>query len=427
MLGRAIRAGRNAELPLRLLAFSHPERFTYDAGRLIGMPRAALETLREEVREVCKRRGLPCGLRRLRRATGEDRVGILRHVVERHLDLAIRFHPERGPRVVQKKASIAARLERILDGLGGPTDVEDLIFHYRDHHGRARGHRILESLRTDTRFVELGPRRFDLRVRHLDELELVRPLAEQLRTRVVATGKRLPIRDPADADAPSERSAWLVIDLLRNDRHVRHLGRGEFCPRHTGGSPIVRSLVEDLRRAMGEVPLSRFLQNQEPRRRRLISRLLRENRRFLSPARDRIDLLENYPFNAERLRLTLREASACLHEHDGYAPVSRVLAAIQAAGLGGVFLTEHLLTDLLRRHGHFEFLPGGILADPEVGLGAWIQSASREAIRRVGRPLSAEQILAHCPELAQFRAGLEAMLELDPLIQAADGMHYQLV
>ncbi|MBK8977310.1 MAG: hypothetical protein IPM29_15470 [Planctomycetes bacterium] len=429
-LGRAVREARRPDLPLRLAALCKPLRFTHDAGRLVAAPLPALRERVATIRDVVTRIGLPCALAELQARLAERGVDVteefLDHALRAHLGATILFRRRSAPRVVWRRSRTADHLESILDDAGGPLRLDDLLFHYRDRHASARRHRLHDVLRADSRFLEVRHLEFDLRIRHLDTLEMVRPLADALRAHIVATGQRTAVQSPVGSGAPSERTAHLVTDLLRHDRSLRYLGRGQFCARRRSGSSIVAQLVDELRAAMGEVPFARFLQNQEPRRRRLVARLLRDNRRFVFPTRDRVDLLENYPFNPERLRLLLRETSSCLHEAGGHAPLTAVHAAVEAAGLGGSFLDEHLLLDLLRRHGNFEILPGPVVADPDLALGAWIQRTARDALRQSPAPLSAQQLLAACPTLAEFGACLESMLDLDPLVQTADGLHYEL-
>ncbi len=185
-------------------------------------------------------------------------------------------------------------------------------------------------------------------------------------------------------------------------------------------------LVEELRRAMGEVPFARFLQNCSPGDRPLVARLLQTNRLFVSPAKDRIDLAENYPLTGERLRLLLHAVRTCVEESGGYAPLARVQGALEAAELGGSFLTDHLLLDVLRRHGGFEILSGTVVADPALHLGPFLQRIARDILRARVAGLTFQQIVAERPELAEFSTCLQGLLEADPLVQSEDGLHYQL-
>ena len=91
---------------------------------------------------------------------------------------------------------------------------------------------------------------------------------------------------------------------------------------------------------------SLFLQNQPPDRRRLVQRLLRENRLFVMPSDDRIDVLSNYPFNQERLQQLIDLVKHQLDQRTGYAQVAALKAAVDRTDLGGTWLTPMLLADL---------------------------------------------------------------------------------
>ena len=125
--------------------------------------------------------------------------------------------------------------------------------------------------------------------------------------------------------------------------------------------------------------------------------------------------------------MMLHETMACLDSGAGYAPLDRVRKAILDADLGGSFLTEHFLLDVLRRHGRFEILPGPILAAPTLGLARWIQRSAREVLRSHCDGLTPQQLIAQRPDLAEFDCCLSELLELDPLVQSEDGLHYKVV
>ena len=191
-------------------------------------------------------------------------------------------------------------------------------------------------------------------------------------------------------------------------------------------SRALEQLLSDFRRAMGEVPLGRFVANHPPQTRRLVERLLRWNRLFVFPAPDRIDVLTNYPFNAERLRRLNRLVGRFLDRHNGYADLTSVLAAVQETDLGGSWLQPILLGEVLRRHGPFEILPGGMIARRKLGLGGWLMRRARLALRDANVPISVEEILAERPELAEFAPCLRELLAEDPLVQSPDGSRFQI-
>jgi hypothetical protein len=185
-------------------------------------------------------------------------------------------------------------------------------------------------------------------------------------------------------------------------------------------------LLQAFRRAQGEVVLSRFLDNQPQSQRRLMERLLRENRCFVFPATDRIDVLANYPFNPERMQRLLALVDGCLQSQGGHAPLAMVLEAVNQTELGGKWLDATLLTEVLRRHGNFDLLPGAILASKDLQLGGWLLRRARAALRAAAIPITVQEILAERPELASFRDCLQELLQQDPLVQSPDGMHFMI-
>lgn len=428
-LREAARRAPEPALPLRLLAFWQPDAFTMDGDHLCGVSAEGLRQLVRGARQALTALPSPIRVADLERAAGLDpkRHALLLHVLQRVLAVAIVVHPELGETIGRSRRSLPGRIELILEDNDGPLGLDDLLFRHRDRFGGVRRARLRTALRSHGSFLELGPELWSLRARHLDELELLRPEAERLAAEIVAVDARVSLRERMRAGELSERSAWLLADLLRRERSVRALGRGEFSPRRRGLPPLIRSIADELRRAMGEVPFARFLQNQPAGRRRLVSRLLRANRLFVSPSRDRVDLLENWPFDAARLNLLLRSVAIALEERGGYAAVSRLRPTLAEAGFDQGFLTDHLLLDLLRRHGDFELLQGGFVAVRGVGLARWILRTARRILRAHVSGLSLAQLLAERPELAEFEGCLAALLQHDPLVQSADGLRFQVV
>jgi len=352
---------------------------------------------------------------------------LLLHLLRDHLQLSVRIDPKLGEIITRRQGSIADRLQSIMEDLGSPMSLEDLYFHFRDRYRACRKNRLLDQMRNDRRFLELGAEVWSLRDRHLDELELLRAEAERISKEIITSRKRQSAFLVAGDGPGSDRAAYLLSDHMRRDPALRYLGRGEFVSRKVEHSSLVQSLFKTFRNAMGEIPFSRFLQNQTEDRRRLISALLNRNRLFISPVRDRVDLLENYPFSQDRLRRLLQAADVCLEENHGYSPLSELRKAAEEAGLGGAWLKDHLLVDLLRRHGRYEFLPGGMVAQASLGLMGWIQQRARDALRVCDQPMTADEVLAERPDLAEFRTSLAQLLEQDPLVQSADGLHFEVV
>ncbi|MCA8942105.1 MAG: hypothetical protein KDB80_06045, partial [Planctomycetes bacterium] len=148
---------------------------------------------------------------------------------------------------------------------------------------------------------------------------------------------------------------------------------------------------------------------------------------FVCPTPDRVDMVVNYPFDTDRLRRLLIVTDQCLEQHGGYSTLYQISKAVTAAELGGAFLTEHLLADLLRRHGRYEFLPGDMVAQASLGLTGWIQHQAREALRASSSPMSSDQLVAEHPRLAEFGHCLHELLHRDPLVATHDGEAFRLI
>jgi hypothetical protein len=418
-------------LPLRWLAFARADRWCFEADRLCCLPAQDLRLVVRSTQRALRRAVRPPILvadlvTAAREAVPSCTPSMVQHALRRVLGYALALEQDVGEVVTLRNTSLNDRLEAILEDADRPLPVDDLLFRYRDRFGRGAAQRIRDALRRRPAFLEVAPRTWSLRSRHIDELELLRPEAERLVDDLRQHGGRIQLGDRVRNGDISERCAHLLAAMLADVPSLRPLGRGAFVLRRAGPSTRTEGLVGDLRRAMGEVPFARFLQNCSPADRRLVSRLLRTNRLFVSPARDRIDLAENYPLTGERLRLLLHEVRSCIEESGGYAHLSRIQSAIAAAELGGTFLTDHLLLDVLRRHGDFEILSGMVVADRELQLGPFLQRLARDILRTRVAGLTFQQIVAERPELAEFSACLQGLLDADPMVQSEDGLHYQL-
>ncbi len=157
----------------------------------------------------------------------------------------------------------------------------------------------------------------------------------------------------------------------------------------------------------------------------MVATLIRENRLFISPSRGLVDLLTNYPFNEERMQRMLELVAGKLDASGGYASLKSLREAICCTDLGGDWLTIDLLSDLLRRHGNYEFLPGGLVAIEGMQLTGWIQARARDALRAAEESLTSDELLAEVPDLAAFSCSLPELLEGDPMVHSPDGLHWQ--
>ncbi len=417
----------DAMLPLRLLAFCFPEEAQVDGSFVSGVAARTWQRLRQRMRVVTARRRLPITLQdlahQLSSTLAEPPRGVVTRLVAELPRLCIRIDESRGEIVRQAEPEIARRLEQILVDRGQPTRFLDLVFEYRERFQAASEHALKARIVRSHEFVQLGESMWSLARWHRDELEQLAPVVDRICAAVSSKSEKQVLRELHDGD---EREHWLLQGLLRRDARVRWLGRGEACAASLGRSRVLEQLLTDFRRAAGEVPMSRFLENQTPDRRRLVERLLRNNRLFVFPAPDRIDLLTNYPFNQERLARLSSLVDSLLAQRNGYATLASVLEEVNRCDLGGSWLHPTLLGELLRRHGPFEVLPGGYVSRRSLGLIGWLMRRARTALREAALPLTVEELLAQRPELAEFAPCLEQLLAHDPLVQTPDGQRYQI-
>lgn len=414
-------------LPLRLLAFCFPDEAHVDGSFVSGVPARAWQALRQRARAATTRRRLPLPLAELANELSSTLADLPRGVLTRLVDelprLCIRADARLGDVVQPSEPAIARRLEQILVERGQPSRFLDLVFDYRERFQSASEQALKSRLIRSPVFVQLGDGVWSLARWHRDEIEQLLPVVDRICEAVRAGNDKQRVRDLHEGD---ERERWLVAGLVRRDPRVRWLGRGEACPATLGRSRVLEQLLRDFRRAAGEVPMSRFLENQAPERRRLVERLLRQNRLFVFPAPDRIDLLSNYPFNSERLGRLTNLVDGFLAARNGYAALQAVLDEVNRCDLGGSWLHPTLLGELLRRHAPFEILPGGYVARRSLGLVGWLMRRARAALRAAALPITVDEMLAQRPELAEFAPCLQELLAHDPLVQTPDGERYQI-
>lgn len=424
------RATGDTMLPLRLAAFCFPADFHLGEGVLTGLPPRTFRRLLRKLRQLTTPARLPCELEqlqaRLRSIADPVPRGLLLHLLQRGLRLSVQIDARRGEIVQQGARSVAARLQQILREEGRPLLAVDLAFFYREHYRHVRLSRLLAHLRRDPTFVEIGPQQWALRSWMQDALEQAEITARRVAAQVADGGGKLAVPAMLAAEGADQRGIFLVLDCLRRDPCVRYLGRGEICPATHDRSQVLAQLLKDFRRAAGEVVFSRFVANHPPEQRRLVERLLRENRLFLLPAEDRIDVLTNYPFNEGRMQRLLALTEQHLRARRGYASLASVQTAVNGTDLGGSWLTLTLLGELLRRHGRFELLPRGIVALRELGLIGWLQARARAALRQAGLPMSIPELLVEQPELAEFGPCLQDLLQSDPMVAMREDERFQL-
>lgn len=322
--------------------------------------------------------------------------------------------------------SVSDRAYEILSDAPEPLLLEDLVFRYRDRFRACHSGRLLGHLRADARLLQIGHSVWTLRDRCTEELASIAEQSHQLAAAITTRGERQSVAELTSDMALSGRQLFLLLDCLRTNPALRDLGRGDFCPRNQRVSGVLKHIIAQLTRAMGELRVERFLDNQDGRRRVVIEQLLQENRLFVQPGEDRVDLLSNYPFAQGRLAQFCAAIDGYLDRVNGYARLADVLAHIQRSVFAGSYLNEYLIGDLLRRQGRFDVLPGGIIAQSRLALAGWLQRKARDVLRGCDTPITTGEIIAELPALAEFGASLPALLDRDPLIHSNDDVHYRL-
>jgi hypothetical protein len=423
-------AGQDRALGLRLFAFLFPRELHLHRGTLFRLaPRRFRQLLRRLPALVPPQR-LPVPVDTLMQelvASGDEMPrGALLHVLRSEAHITIELDERHGEVAAADPRSPSARLVDLLTEARQPMTLTDLVFAYRDRFRTASRRRLENQLRASRAFVQTGPECWALRRWLERELAAVAPLVDKAARRLQTGTGRTHISELLREERCDERTTWLVLDRLADDPRVRLLGRGEACAATHRRSRVLDELLRAFRRAAGDVITSMFVANQPEPRRRLVERLLRHNRLFVQPAPDRIDTLSNYPLNDERLRRLIVLVQEQLRSRAGHATAAGLKALVDRSELGGAWLTPELLTDVLRRHGPFEVLPGGVIASAELELTQRLRRTVRQALREAGTVLSVEEVLQARPELGAFAGCLGELLRGDPLLQTPDGRHFVL-
>ncbi len=411
------------EVGLRLLGFLFPRELHFHRGALFGLPPRRYRRLLRALPGLVPPHRLPLPVDTIQRelaAAGHGVPrGVLVHVLRTELRIAIELDEARGEVAAADPRGKAARLAELLQEAGRPMALPDLVFAWRERFRRASTATLLGHLRRGSEFVQSGPETWGLRQWFERELAAAAPLVDKLARRLCAAGGRHHVATLLEEDKVDERTVYFVLDRLQQDPRVRLLGRGDACPATHNQSQVLDNLLRALRKAAGEVVMSRFLSNQNADQRRLIERLLRHNRLFVQCGDDRVDTLTNYPFNQERLQRLIRIVGDQLRQRTGYAHAAALKTAVDRADLGGDWLTPQLLADVLRRNGPFEVLPGDIVARADLGLAQRVLRTVRRALRDAGVPLTVDDVLQAKPELGEFAPCLATLLQNDPLVQSA--------
>lgn len=421
-------AAPGSHAPLRLIELCSELPCCTSGGLLYAVSQADLRRLQQALRRIVTPARLPLAidavLAELKHAELQPPRGTVVQLLRRNLRFSISWDASLGEAVVPDPRSPTLRLAGVLLELGGPTSFEELFYAYRERYRRAHRARLQQRLRRDSTFLQVGADQWSVRSWHASELTACMPLADQIARTLCARGGKQDIFAIAAEHGAAGNTPWLLWALLAQDPRIRLLGRGEACAATHVRSQVLEQLLQDFRRAGGDVVTSLFIQNQPATRQRLVARLLRENQCFVSPAADRVDLLTNYPFNTERLLRVRRLVDEILDALGGHASVLRLKQGLDGTDLGGGWLTVELLADLLRRQGPYEVLPGGIVALRSRDLpNRWLRCI-RQVLRRQKQPLSLERILLERPEFTELTECLRGLMEQDPCLRVLDGDLY---
>ncbi|MCA8966778.1 MAG: hypothetical protein H6838_04780 [Planctomycetes bacterium] len=422
---------RQTLLPLRLCAFLFATECTMHGSVLIGMPPRRCRKLVRALHRLVTPGRLPLPLSQLTSELTAEQIeaprGLLVHLLRTELRVAVELDAEQGETANPDPRSTTRRLQDLLAELGQPTAFEEIVYAYRERYRRANRSTIEQRLREDPTILQLGKKLWSLRKWHEQEFESIDLLVDKAARKLCAEGGRQAVASLLEDEQLDERTIYLVLDRLANDPRVRLLGRGEACPATHKRSQVLEKLLLDFRRAAGEVVETMFLANQTPARRRLVRRLLRENRLFVAPAENRIDTLSNYPLNKERMARLVGVVKEQLSTRTGYAHVAALKATIDKTDLGGTWLTPPLLEDILRRNAPFEVLPGGLVARRQLRLGETIVRLARQALRETGVSMSVEDMVKVRPQLAEFVSFVAPLLVKDPTVHTTRGQYFTLL
>lgn len=420
------------ELGLRLAAFCLPSLCHLHRGALYGVPPRRFRELTRVLPQLVPQHRLPLPVDAIVAQLAERGVqvprGALLHALRTEVHTAIELDEQLGEMAVPDPRKPAARLAGLLEEIAQPTPLADLVFAYRERFRFASLSRVYQQLSGSGTFLRLGQELWSLRRWHEQDLEAVTDLAETIARRVCSAEDRIDVHEAVRVERPDadDRTSWLVLDRLAADPRVRLLGRGDACAGDHQQSSVMRRLQRAFRRAAGDVVEGLFVKNQPESQRRLIQRLLEHNRAFVRPEPDRIDVLTNYPFNAERMQRLLGIVHDHLQQRVGYAHADALKELVDAHDLGGKWLSPQLLADILRRNGPFEVLEPGIVALADLALPQSLRRSARQALRKSGRAVTIPELVRARPELAEFRPCLARLLLDDPLVQSPDGIYFVL-
>jgi hypothetical protein len=425
------RLARSAPEPgfgLRLVAFLFPQECCQSHGALFAMTPRRYRRLLRLLPGLVPPWRLPKPvdelLDELRALDLPTARGVLLHVLRANLRVAIELDAEVGEVAVADPRTPTARLAELLADARKPMHSADLASLYRERYRAGSTALVRRLLRQRGLFIRLAEDLYGLRRDHEAAIAAAAPLVDKIARRLCALGGRHRVVDLIAADGHDTDALHYVLDGLADDPRVRLLGRGDACPATHQQSLAMTKLLEAFRRAGGDVVVDLFLENQPAEHRRLCERLLRRNRLFVEVVPGRIDVLSNWPFNAERMQRLLAMVEEQLQRRAGYSHTSAIKAALDLTELGGPWLTLPLLEDVLRRNGPFDVLPGGVVGRVELDLNGFVRRTLRTTLRGAGTTLTVDEILQQRPDLAPFASTINGMLRSDPMIRSDDDVRF---
>jgi hypothetical protein len=175
---------KDALLGARLVAFCFPREFALHHDLLCGVSPRTLRRLVRELPRLLPPQRLPLPVAALEAELAAAQIpaprGLLVHLLRLELRLEVAPDACGIDVVVPDPRSPSTRLVDLLLDLGRPTQLDELVYAYRDRFRRASRRRIEQRLHRNPAFVLLSPTLWSLRRWHLEELEAIAPLVDRV-------------------------------------------------------------------------------------------------------------------------------------------------------------------------------------------------------------------------------------------------------
>jgi hypothetical protein len=396
---------RDSKLPLRLLQICFAHEFYLHGDILTTLTTKEYRKLYRTLRAITAKDRLPITMTKIEslvtRLVPTAQPGLIQQILKQRSDLSISHTPGAGYVIRSNTTSPADRISEILNKTGQPTSLPNILTQYRNQNQQGSRARIVDYLRADRRFLEVNSGIWSLRNKHLNELSAARSESDRIANSLLAQPGKQSVLNRHRAIGIPERTSYMVMACLRLDPRVRYLGKGFFCQRSETSS-IMQSLRVAIQAAQGSLTISEYLKTQPAHSQRAIATIVRNNRALVSSTTNQVGLLAEYSIQASHLHHLETLIQTELSTSGGYATAKHLIEKLQHTELCGPWLTEHLFLDLARRNMPFELLPGGLLAQSQLGLEGWIQKRVRECLRHTSQTTSPEDLILQAPELTEF-------------------------